>query len=201
MIGWRKSAWHQFPQHHLDLQLFVCEGWPDSRWAQSFLCSELVRGWYSAEAPSCCGSSQWIFGCVDNKPGVRDLDESHTGEEEERDCAEVLSVACSKGWTMMELWERNSNLTSWAKHTCRLYCAVTVHVKMWRAAGLSGVRQVYLSTLSVDCQGIHFPASEKNSEKTVQSRVRIAKKFNFHHWFEEDECVGFRDKFPCDFER
>ena len=43
----------------------------------------------------------------------------------------------------------------------------------------------YLSTLSVDCQGIHFPTSEKaslNFEKkntTVQSRVRIAKNSSF----------------------
>ena len=42
-----------------------------------------------------------------------------------------------------------------------------------------GVRQVYLSTPPVDCQGLHFPASEKASlnkkTTTIQSRMRIAK--------------------------
>ena len=46
------------------------------------------------------------------------------------------------------------------------------------------MRQVYLSTPPVDCQGIQFPASEKGISElkkitTVQSRMRIAKNSNF----------------------
>ena len=61
-------------------------------------------------------------------------------------------------------------------HLCCVICGVTVHVNMWRAAGVS----VYLS---VDCQGVHFSAIEKaslNQEITaVESRMRIAKNSNF----------------------
>ena len=52
---------------------------------------------------------------------------------------------------------------------------------MWKC----GERQVYLSTLTVDCQGIHCPTSEKaslNSKKKdiiVQSRMRIARNSKF----------------------
>ena len=34
---------------------------------------------------------------MDNKLGVGEVDESNAKEPEERDCEEVLSVACSKG--------------------------------------------------------------------------------------------------------
>ena len=52
---------------------------------------------------------------------------------------------------------------------------------------MCGVRHVYLSTLTIDCQGIHFPASEKRKEgiselreiTSVQSRMRIAKNSTF----------------------
>ena len=56
-----------------------------------------MRGRYSVEVPSCRGSSQWIHRCVDKKPGVGEVDENNTGGVEERDCEEVLSVACSRG--------------------------------------------------------------------------------------------------------
>ena len=52
---------------------------------------------YSVEVPSCRGSSQWIIGYVDDRSGFGEEDDNHTGEVEERDGEEVLSVACSRG--------------------------------------------------------------------------------------------------------
>ena len=34
-------------------------------------------------------------------------------------------------------WGRNSIMRLEPRNTCRLYCAMTVHVTMWRAAGVS----------------------------------------------------------------
>ena len=56
-----------------------------------------VEEGYSVEVPSRRGSSQWIIGYVDNRSGFGEEDDNNTGEVEERDGEEVLSVACSKG--------------------------------------------------------------------------------------------------------
>ena len=62
------------------------------------------------------------------------------------------------------------------KNTCRLYCAMTVHVKMWRAAGVS----VYTSRR---LPGNSLSGKRKSISElkkiTVQSRMRIAKNSNF----------------------
>ena len=57
-------------------------------------------GGYSVEVPSCREFLQWIIGYVDNRSGFGEEDDNNTGEVEERDGEEVLSVACSKGRTM-----------------------------------------------------------------------------------------------------
>ena len=57
----------------------------------------MCGGGYAVEVPSCSGSPQWTNGYVDNRSGCRKEDDNNTGEVEERDCEEVLSVACSKG--------------------------------------------------------------------------------------------------------
>ena len=59
-----------------------------------------MEEWYSAEVPSCRGSSQWIIGYVDNRSGFEEEDDINTREAEERDGEEVISVACSKGRDM-----------------------------------------------------------------------------------------------------
>ena len=38
---------------------------------------------------------------------------------------------------MNDLFWRNSNLSLEPRNTCCLYCTMPVHVKMWRAAGVS----------------------------------------------------------------
>ena len=48
--------------------------------------------WNSVEVPSCSGSSQWINGCVDNKSGFGEEDDSNTGEAGERKLVLVFSV-------------------------------------------------------------------------------------------------------------
>ena len=52
--------------------------------------------WYSVEVPSCRGSSQWKSGCVDNRSGFGEEDDSNTGEVEEIVGEGKPSVACSK---------------------------------------------------------------------------------------------------------
>ena len=60
------------------------------------LATSCVEEGYSVEVPSCRGSSQCIILYVDNKSGFGEEDDNNTGEVEERDGEEVLSVVCSK---------------------------------------------------------------------------------------------------------
>ena len=63
-----------------------------------------VEEWNSVEVPSCCGSSQWLIGYVDTRSGFGEEDDSNTGEVEEREGEELLSVTCSKGRDTMRGW-------------------------------------------------------------------------------------------------
>ena len=54
--------------------------------------SSCVRGWYSVEVPSCRGSLQWVNGCVDNRPGVGEVDECNTRDVGESELVLVFSV-------------------------------------------------------------------------------------------------------------
>ena len=69
------------------------------------------------EVPSCRSSSQWIHGCVDNKSGVREADDSNTGEVGERELV-LVGVQCTvkrkvkhDAWMSDPFWGCNSNLT------------------------------------------------------------------------------------------
>ena len=51
-----------------------------------------VEEWNSVEVPSCRGSSQWINGCVNNRSGFGEEDDSNTGEVGERELVLVFRV-------------------------------------------------------------------------------------------------------------
>ena len=60
--------------------------------------------WNSVEVPS-RGSSQWINGCVDNRSGFEEEDDSNTGEVRERENLCWCSVCCeAQGETMTRGW-------------------------------------------------------------------------------------------------
>ena len=44
------------------------------------------------EVASCCGSVQWVNGCVDNRSGFGDEDDSNAGEVGKRELVLVFSV-------------------------------------------------------------------------------------------------------------
>ena len=52
----------------------------------------VVEEWNSVEIPSFRVSSQWINGCVENRSGFREEDDSNTGEVRENLC--WCSVYC-----------------------------------------------------------------------------------------------------------
>ena len=56
-------------------------------------CEFHVEEWDSVGVPSCRGSSQWTNGCVDNKSGFGEEDDSNTGEVSERELVLVF-VSC-----------------------------------------------------------------------------------------------------------
>ena len=53
---------------------------------------ENVEEWNSVEVSSCRGSSQWINGCVDNRSGFGEEDDSNTREVEGRELVLVSNV-------------------------------------------------------------------------------------------------------------
>ena len=58
----------------------------------SSIVGEGVEEWNSVEVPSRRGSSQLINGCVDNKSGFGEEDDSDTGEVNERELVPAFSV-------------------------------------------------------------------------------------------------------------
>ena len=83
-----------------------------------------MEEWNSVEVPSCCGSSQWIIGCVYNRSGFREEDDSNTGEVEERE-RELVLVQCAvrrkvkhDAWMDDFFWGCNSNLSQCANVIC-----------------------------------------------------------------------------------
>ena len=105
---------------------------------------------YSVEVPSGRGSSQWIIGCADNRSGFGEEDDNNTGEVEERDGEEVLSVACSKRRTMTRGWRDAFRRTTRLEPSGPLSLCTHVICAVWSVEWLymwrCGVRQVYLST-------------------------------------------------------
>ena len=100
-----------------------------------------------SEVPSCRGSSQWINGCVDNKSGFGEEDDSNTRE---RTCA---GVQC----TLRRKMKHDALMSESFRHTIRLEPSSPLsqgtHVVctvQWLCMWKCGVRQVYLSTQSVD---------------------------------------------------
>ena len=51
-----------------------------------------MEEWNSVDVPSHRGSSQWISGCVDNRSGFGEEDDSNTGAVGERELVLVFSV-------------------------------------------------------------------------------------------------------------
>ena len=93
-----------------------------------------VAEWNSVEIPSRRGSSQWINGCVDNRSGFGEEDDNNTREVKGRELVLLFSVPWSARWNMTRGWMtysggRNSNMRLEPRNTCRLFCAMTVHVK------------------------------------------------------------------------
>ena len=60
----------------------------------------VVEDWNSVEVPSRCGSSNWINGREDNRPGIREEDDSNTGEVGERELVLVFSELWGARWNM-----------------------------------------------------------------------------------------------------
>ena len=58
----------------------------------SSIVGEGVEEWNSVEVPSRHGSSQWISGCVDNRSGFGEEDDSNTREVGERELVLVFNV-------------------------------------------------------------------------------------------------------------
>ena len=54
--------------------------------------AERVEEWNSVEVSSRRGSSQWVSGCVDNRCGFGEEDDSNTGEVGGRELVLVFSV-------------------------------------------------------------------------------------------------------------
>ena len=163
-------------------------------------CCNKKSAWSSKVCDMTCGGvgfcrstiPQWIFTADkwmrEQQAWVRRRGrQQHKRGRWERTCAGVQCTVRRKmkhsAWMNDVFWGRNSNLNLEPlepRNTCRLYCAMTVHVKMWRAASVS----VCTSPRRVPGNSNFRQAKKKaslnaNKNTAVQSRIRIAKNSNF----------------------
>ena len=87
------------------------------------------------------GSSQWISGCVDNRSGFGEKDDSNTGEVGGRELVLVFSAPWGARWNITRGWMTYfwDATQTWAlSQGTRVVCAV-----QWLCMWKCGVRQVY----------------------------------------------------------
>ena len=143
-----------------------------------------VEEWNCVEVPSCRGSSQWINGCVDNRSGFGEEDDSNTGEvgEKERTCAGVHCAVRRKvkhdAWMNDPFWGRNSNLCH--AHMSSVLCDLCNDCT---CENVACGRCICPHPASIAREFTFRQAKKSISElkknTTVQSRMGIAKNSNF----------------------
>ena len=148
MIGCTTTVWHQFPQDRSGRQLFDSVGWPDSCRARYYWAHNLWRSGIPQTYHAAVELPQWMNGCVENRSGFGEEDDSNTREVGERELVLVFSVLWGARWNMARGWLTccgdATNLNLSLEPCTHVICAVwsVEWLYMWEC----GVRQVYLSS-------------------------------------------------------